>query len=44
MNTLEETSLTSLSAINSKLLIDDRSVLVKYYNNVRAFTEKLCYF
>ena len=42
MSTLEETSLKSSSAINSKLLIDDRSELIKYYNDVRAFTQKLC--
>ena len=42
MSTLEETSLKSSSAINSKSLIDNRSKLVTYYNNVRAFTEKLC--
>jgi hypothetical protein len=42
MNTLEKTSIKSSSAINSKSLIDNRSELVSYYNNVRAFTEKLC--
>ena len=42
MSTLEETSLKSSSAINSKLLIDDRSELIKYYNAVRALTQKLC--
>jgi len=42
MSTLEETSLKSSSIINSKSLTDNRLKLVTYYNNVRAFTEKLC--
>lgn len=42
MSTLEETSLRSSFALNSKSLIDNRSKLATYYKNVRAFTEKLC--
>jgi len=42
MSILEETSLKSSSAINSKPLIDNRSKLIAYYSNIRAFTEKLC--
>jgi ergothioneine biosynthesis protein EgtB len=42
MSSLEEASLKSSSVIKSRSLIDNRSKLVTYYKNVRAFTEKLC--
>ena len=42
MSTLEKTSIKSSSVINSNPLMENRSKLVKYYNNVRAFSEKLC--